>query len=356
MSTANENSKMRLRAFLLEGDRAASSSEVASWFADLSLERELDTVSRELWKKIELPGTDLHNLSYLLDKIHHRIHLEEKKKSSKVKNFGRFIRFTRGAAALLFVPLLVITILNRPSSPGSKTTDGAKAEIISPMGSRTRFLLPEGTSGWLNGGSKLTYPLSFAENKREVWISGEAFFEVSHDPERPFSVHSGNLVVQARGTSFNMMAYENLPSKEVTLLSGTVEVFNRSASGKNSSLAIMKPNNHLIINLKEGTFHNSEVENVEKYISWTEGKLVFRNDPLASVEKKLEIWYNAEIEVKDDRLYSHTLRATFEEESLEEVLDMISLTMPIRYKVETRKMDDSHQYEKKKVEIFFKRK
>ena len=148
-------------------------------------------------------------------------------------------------------------------------------EIKAPAWTRAQFSLPDGTTGWLNSNSSIKYYGNF-NTDRQVTLKGEAFFDVFKDRKRPFIVkHEMKLFVKVLGTRFNIASYENEKNVEVVLEEGKL-IFNDKEMNKSYT---MKPND-LVIYDKTLKDFSTEVVQPQKYLSWTEGKLVFRNDPL----------------------------------------------------------------------------
>jgi ferric-dicitrate binding protein FerR (iron transport regulator) len=212
------------------------------------------------------------------------------------------------------------------------------------MGSRVSFNLPDGTKGWLNSGSSLTYFLPFKSNRNFVLI-GEAWFDVTRDQQHPFEISAGKSKVKVLGTSFNVSAYQEAQYIEVVLQHGQVEFYRES----NSEKITMAPSQKLV-------FRNGEVEmtttDPSKYESWTEGKLVFRGDNMAEVARRIERWYNVKVVLEDKDLETYSFRATFEDDSLEEVMRLLSLTSPIDYKIAPRVMNPDGTIDKVIVSLY----
>jgi ferric-dicitrate binding protein FerR (iron transport regulator) len=218
--------------------------------------------------------------------------------------------------------------------------------LFAPLGSRISFSLPDGTKGWLNSGSSMEYSLPFSNN-RQINILGEAWFDVAHDESHPFEVTAGNSKVKVLGTKFNLNAYPQDNYVEVVLEEGAVEF---SVQGFSKAIA-MKPDERLVFS--DGAV-DINVTDASKYAAWIEGKLVFRGDPMAEVARRIERWYNVDVELVDTEIEKHVIRGTFQDDSLEEVLRYLSMTSPMRYRIVERKILDDGTFQKKKV-LFYKR-
>jgi transmembrane sensor len=180
----------------------------------------------------------------------------------------------------------------------------------------------------------------------QVTLTGEAFFDVFKDKNRPFIVNTNEVIVKVSGTRFNIASYENEKNVEVVLEEGKL-VFNDKEMNISYT---MNPNDLLIYDktLKE---FSTEAVQPQKYLSWTEGKLVFRNDPLDVIARRLERWYDIDVEVNISFTEDLRLRATFIDEDLEEVLDLIKRSLHIDYRIENRDLKPDETYAKKKVII-----
>jgi len=288
------------------------------------------------------------NLSNLLDKIHHIIRKNEIVK--KQKPLQKLIRIYMKAAAILLVPLLVVggLIYGYLSARYRTVADQEVTSMIyAPMGSRVSFNLPDGTTGMLNSGSHLSYSLPFANN-RQIKLEGEAWFEVIRDEDHPFIISAGNSTVNVLGTSLNLSAYPAENYVEVVLQEGKVEFIGENVKEKVTIL----PSERLIV--KDGNTSKSVVDPA-KYNAWTEGKLVFRGDPMAEVARRIERWYNVKIVIADKELEKYSFHATFQDDKLEDVLRFLAMTSPISYKISSREVVADGTFKKEEVTIYKKK-
>jgi len=284
-------------------------------------------------------------LNGMLDRVHHLI---RNKEDQKRKLFAyRFVRTFSKVAATLFLPLLLaggLTIGYLLKSSDATLEQSVNSVIHAPMGSRVSFNLPDGTKGWLNSGSSLTYSIPFNSN-RNVALNGEAWFDVTHDQNHPFEISAGKSKVKVLGTIFNVSAYQEAQYIEVVLQQGKVEFYQDNQSEK----VTMAPSQKLV-------FSNGKVDvtttDPSKYEAWTEGKLVFRGDNMAEVARRIERWYNVKVILEDQDLEKYSFRATFEDDSLEEVLRLLGLTSPIDYKMAPRVMKPDGTIEKVIVSLY----
>jgi ferric-dicitrate binding protein FerR (iron transport regulator) len=285
------------------------------------------------------------NLLPILDRIHHNIRVNDIIK--KKKPLRRFFNAYMKIAAILMIPLLVSGVLayNYLGHNRSIKTDKlVNSSIYAPLGSRVSFNLPDGTTGMLNSGSRLSYSLPFSQN-RHIKLEGEAWLDVTRDANHPFEISAGNSTVKVLGTRFNLSAYPEEKYVEIVLLEGKVEFQNNNGNEK----TIILPSERLVFN--EGNIRKYVVDPL-KYSAWTEGKLVFRGDPMAEVARRIERWYNVKITIADRDLEKYSFRATFQDDSLEDVLHFLSLTSPIKYKITPRDINIDGTIEKEEIFIY----
>lgn len=301
-------------------------------------ETEIKNLIRNHWFEFNNEALPEGNINHLLDKIHHQIQLEDK----AVRRM-QFITVFQRVAAVLIIPLILSFLAVFYFQWKTKAPELAFAEIQCPLGVRTKFVLPDGTTGFLNSGSTLKYPVHFTK-ERNVLLKGEAFFNVTLDKKHPFTVKTPHLSTKVLGTQFVVIAYDDESTEEIILKEGKVEVY----SCKERKLESLNPNQNLVLNTQTRKFHKNAIE-ASQYTSWTEGKLTFRNETMEKVANRLGRWYNVEIVIKDKELYSYAFRATFIDEPLEEVLELLSVTAPIKYEIQAREITNDNSYKKKKV-------
>ena len=366
----------------------------------------VESYLRLLWKETEPdPGETALDLNLLLDKIHHSINLIGIKedlrtlpvRSSSDISFRSVFRNIARIAAILLLPILGYLsweIYNQKMWVKNQA-EVVYNEIICPLGARSQFQLPDGTKGSLNNGSRLKYPIKFTGKSREVELVGEAFFNVYHDKNRPFIINTAGLDVKVLGTRLNVYSYPEEGYQEFTLESGTVELIKRE-NNQEIPVARLKSGQHLIYSfdeevidveqlqpdkkpviiddrekldkflnkmkqgqravykLKDGDI-NIIIDETEQYTSWKDGKLVLRNDPMPRLLKRIERWYNVKFNIIDESIKEYTYWATFEEENLEQVFKLLSLTGPIKFEKRPRgKMADG-TYNVQEIDVLLKK-
>jgi len=256
-------------------------------------------------------------------------------------------------AAILLLPLLICNIIWFKFSLGKNlsTVSPVFSEVYATFGTRTALKLVDGSLVWLNSGSSLKYPDRFSGSRREVFLNGEAYFEIASNAAKPFIVKTANLTVRATGTKFNVSGYTSDYKSEVTLVDGKVFVNDLEKDGSSKLVSELNPNQHLIFD-KSTRLFKVNYEDIYKYIAWKDGKLIFRNEPLSEVVKKIGQVFNVDIEMQGSSLQDYRYRATFEDESLEEILKLLAISSPIRVEEIKRTPLPDGSFPKKKIIIF----
>lgn len=271
-------------------------------------------------------------------------------RSSSMNVWGYWKRI----AAVLLIPLLLGNILYfiSRSHADSTTSDPVYNELYAAFGTRSALKLSDGTLVWLNSGSSIKYPDRFKGKERIVNLNGEAYFEVKSDPKKPFIVKSGRVNTIALGTKFNVSDYKTSDLSEVTLVEGKVEVNQADSSKTKKHLTTLRPGQHFSYNNVTGdtTFRN---EDTYKYFAWKDGKIIFRNEPLSRVVQKIGQIYNVDIELKGHEIENYIYRATFQDESLEEILKLLKVSSPINYFEAKRIPLPDGSFPRKKITIIF---
>lgn len=228
-----------------------------------------------------------------------------------------------------------ITITNQPGEVLTyDLIDGDLKEpvmnhLIVPAGARYQVQLSDGTKVWINSVSELEYPVAFGPGERSVKLTGEAYFDVASDPDRPFVIETNGYSITALGTAFNVSTYTNDSFMETTLVEGAVEVVVRQ--GKRISL---KPGQSMRIDHTSQEYKLQDVD-TRFYTSWKEGVLHFNKVTLSELCVKLERWYDAEIlfsnPEKGKLVYSGALENS---RSIEYLLNLIEQTADVHFVME----------------------
>ncbi len=294
------------------------------------------------WSK-QTGADEAPNFEFILSKLNlGKSHKEQKK--IRVLLFSTLQR----VAAVLFIPLAIgfayyyfsnssveevgeivqdtVEIL-----PMDFTTPQVQ-EYYSPAGTRSKIVLKDSTVVWLNSASKLLISESYGDKQRGVKLSGQAFFDVKTNKDIPFIVDLGNdLRMTVTGTKFSVKAYEEMKQVESVLISGIVKISNKENTYQ------MHPSEKVVLE-RSSNFISVESVDDESYRSWKDGILVFKGSKMTDVVSTLEKWFNVSISIENSELYTYVFTAKLDNCSLEQVLDYISLSSPIKYTVKERRV------------------
>ncbi|WP_052143607.1 FecR family protein [Wocania ichthyoenteri] len=250
-------------------------------------------------------------------------------KVKKLNWFNKNIQSIRIAASILI--FISIGILSYYSIHGNdlnmKVTDHAL---------RSRIVLTDGSVVVLNSSSELKYPKSFDGNKREVFLKGEAFFEITKNKDKPFIVHTEDLDIEVLGTSFNVDARSQKDSIIISVKEGKVAVVDKkSKNNNNTNKQILLPNDQLVYNK---TQDNSYKKQFSKIV-WHEDKLKFNNQTLLSISKSFEEWYNVKFEFINPQLKQCVYTANIESNvTIFKALDLLSSAQKFDYEIKDGKI------------------
>ncbi|WP_294544665.1 FecR family protein [uncultured Bacteroides sp.] len=243
------------------------------------------------------------------------------------------------------------------------TVTGGGMQVAVPAGSKSQIVLPDGTTVWLNSGSKLSYTEDFGKNSRTVYLDGEGFFDVTKNKKIGFEVYAGETRIRVLGTQFNMKAYSADERKRVTLLNGSLSVITNNTHSKET---ILVPNEQAVIMKGSSDIQVRRVE-AENYVSWAEQQketltiiepkvdkllpqmhtpnqtfrntLFFDEEPLSQIVKDLSRAYNVTIQLGCKEIATGIYYGDFRnEENLYEILDVITSSGEIYYEVRDNKI------------------
>ena len=247
--------------------------------------------------------------------VHKVVRLESKRKKAY-------------ASLLKYAAILILAIFAGSAGYYLVTTISEEKQTIVLAGEQTvnEIALPDGTIVSLNSSTKLEYPAKFNSDIREVTITGEAFFDVQPDPDKPFVINAGGMQVKVLGTSFNVRAYPEAESVEVVVETGLVQVTNRNGEVQATQATLMlNPGEKGILYNLPGTLEKSFNTN-PNYIAWKTRNLIFNKTPLMEVVKYLEDIYHIDIQLENNELEKLVLTAHFERKPHDFILNVIQLT------------------------------
>lgn len=214
---------------------------------------------------------------------------------------------------------------------------------VSPLGQISVFNIPDGSRVWLSAGSSLKFLENFTPSSREIYLEGEAYFEVAKDSTRPFTVHSGNISTTALGTSFNVNYFAENAFTDVSLLTGKVVVEYHSDSNTTNTDLILTPGEVARLDVDKETLIKGSFE-PGSAASWKDGVIYFKDATFQNVKGALQRMYNIEIKTINSSDHTWSYNGRFDNENLPLVLKKIALTEGFEFTIK-----------KNQVEIIFNR-
>lgn len=270
--------------------------------------------------------------------------------------------FLKVAALLLLFYSLGITTYNFIVS-----RQVAYNEVVTRNGEKSQLTLADGSKIWLNSNTRLRYPVQMDAKHVNLYLEGEAFFDVNKIPGRSITVNTSDLKIDVLGTAFNVKSYSEDGIAEATLVRGKITIDGQQKKLKQQ--LVLQPNQHvtyivsseqLVVKELESTDENVEVEiqknqeiqapllkkepkskmiltekvDTDLFTSWKDGKLVFKSERFEDLALRMERWYDVKIEITDHKLKDSRYTGTFEKESIEQALKALSLSLPFVYEID----------------------
>ncbi|UZR97323.1 FecR family protein [Chondrinema litorale] len=320
---ANEQEKDAIAVWLQNPENKKEFDKArAAWEGNFKMDISFDSdrIKRLLSEKI-----NLHEMEQAAEQKEAKQYqlYQEKQKNSK--------QFLSIAATVIMLMLVGLGTYNYfLSAPKEVKNELALIEKSNPKGRKSTIKLPDGSTVHLNAESLIKIPEHFAANKREVYLEGEAFFEIERDENRPFLVHSADMVTRVLGTSFNVKAFPSDKIFEVVVATGKVGVSNLEA---NEPSIVLVPNEQGSFNRNDIQFSKKEVD-IKRFLCWKDGILLFQDEKIGSIIPELERWFGVEITVKNKEIEEKKFTGEFENMSLEHVLKGMNFSLGFDYSFE----------------------
>jgi transmembrane sensor len=335
MMTNNRPDWERLARYVAGECSEQEAAELESWAARDDAHRSLLESLQWTWRAAEWPrghweveGALSRVKSGSTGTFTDRPRIRERAAASvaerKHPRFG-WARVLALAAVLAAVSVLGSQYFRRDVVP---PTPVAVQELVTEKGQRARIRLADGTQVVLGPGSRLETLQNFGAAAREVRLSGEAYFDVPGDPERPFRVYVGSAVTQVLGTQFGIRAYPDDPAVSVVVAEGRVSLRSKDAEG---DAAVLEAG--MLGELaRDGAEVIARPVDPDAQLGWRDGRLTFENAPLSAVARDLERWYDTPVRVGDDTLGSLRLTASFRNQPVEVVLEIVARSLDVDWK------------------------
>lgn len=288
------------------------------------------------WKQEKEPENDpAFNLESGLSRLHAKVAEQENLPEEEVRERPRHFKMTSwlAAASVLVATGLGYFLVNRQHD-GRNAARVAMETRVSGAKDVVSIELPDGTQVWLNKNSKIEYPKAFDGDERQVYLQGEAFFEVVPNPEKPFIVKSDKVSTRVLGTSFDVRAYKGDETASVSVATGKVEVSKEIEKGSPIRITQLTPQQELVINTEKDETYIDIVSTFD-IGAWRKEQLVFRNNTYSEVIARLEEHFGVTIELTDKNLNDCRVMANFNQgATLKDVLKLLSISNSFRYKIE----------------------
>jgi ferric-dicitrate binding protein FerR (iron transport regulator) len=275
--------------------------------------------NQKMFEEYQLIWNGLHRADQIPNEAQAEQHILSRIKPGKKAVEFPFKTFYRIAAALLLIVLATYYFLRSDfQKPTSNATFVGVADTTAVLD------LPDGSKVWLYKGARISYDIPFS--KREVELTGRAFFEVEHDPERPFVVQLQHTCITVLGTSFNVWAVDDVMSI-VTVNTGRV-AFASHGQTTNDSVVLVQHQQGIFVPDDKHITTNSDID--PNIFAWKTGKLVFDDSPMTYVARTLQVVYGHGIQLTDPAIGELRVNTSFENQSLEEILLILSKTLDLK--------------------------
>lgn len=329
------------------GEISDSEMEILkSWLSKSSENRKIFDQVNELWRETSIQTNKDHfyvDLAWNFISSKYNFSRNKHKRVTVMRQ--KTIRLLAAAASVALLVLSGSLGLWVKARQSFLHFSGASTIVSTNFGDKAKIFLPDSSEVILNSGSNIQYDGGYNQKDRIVRLNGEAFFIVRTNPDKPFTVKLDEMVLYATGTRFNVLSYDNENRVETTLEDGELKVL---IEGENP------------INLKSGqqVSYSKQLEkvkildvNAETYSSWIENKLQLNDTPFEEALRKIARKYNVTFEISNKELLDLKYTATYIDESIEEVMEMLRMILPITYKIHYRATVNNKEYLKPKIVI-----
>ncbi len=264
---------------------------------------------------------------------HYKQHVENLLSMHKENRHRIVLQFLKYAAVIAVAFCLSLFGYKYLPLKTGKVSRDVMQTIEAPVGSRSNIILADGSNIWLNAGSTLRYSPSFGSKNREVYLEGEAFFNVTQDFRRQFIVKARGIDIKVFGTKFNVKAYAEEDYVQTTLVEGSVTLEGDLLEKTGAGSVVLEPRQvaTIALNKESDVITVDSGINTDVYASWKENRWVFDGETLGDLAVKLERRYNVSINILTDGLSNYRFTGIIKDETLQQVLNMIRLSAPIQY-------------------------
>jgi ferric-dicitrate binding protein FerR (iron transport regulator) len=315
-----DNLYIVLKKFLRKQATVEETARLKKLFSRKEAENRLSGFYEEAWEQADFtPEKEVEERMWT--KLQRQIHTTEPAPAPvKISFWKKSLRI----AASIAIPLFCVG-LGYYYAKNTSVRDSDKITVQVEIGQKANVWLPDGTSVRLNSAGSLTYDNTYNQKERVVHLQGEAYFEVNKDKTRPFIVKTGDISIEALGTSFDVKAYPDDNYIAATLIEGSIRISSPAQSER------LTPNEKLTITKSDGQFAKSVVPDARENVSWINNQLTFEQERLEDIAKTLERMYNVRIRFVSDKLKDVRFSGTIKNNNLENVLQLLTFVSPVRY-------------------------
>lgn len=293
----------------------------------------LRTEYKQLQNYFESETAEEENIDVIFDRIKTQIQVPDESvlKITKNKGYSVWLKI----AAVVSIVLAGILVYNREAIFFNKTDQLALKRAQTKATEIKTIVLPDGSTVKMNSGSSLKYPDHFTADTRDVYLSGEAFFDVKKDPEHPFIVHTEQLAVKVLGTAFDVKAYQNDAFTETTLIRGKVSI---SLKNNTAQSYILKPNDKFTLaggkaSMSQLTHFSGTGTDKVMETAWTNHELIYKNNRFDEIARLFERWYDVKITFKEADLKTVKFTGHVDKETIAEALNVLKLIENFNYSI-----------------------
>jgi transmembrane sensor len=312
-----------------ENAREDDKQEMFALFHQAENEYELKSNLLEELNNSKVPDTNTPDFKQIFKRLWEKIEKSKAHPKANTRFLNTFIKVAAAVVIGLFIGIYITSI--------KTNKEPVYYAAYSPRGSVSEMVLPDGSIIFLNSDSRIKYSIDGEKGVREVFLNGEAWFEVENNKEKPFVVHTPFYDVNVTGTQFNVKAYETDNKVTTTLEEGEVIIH----STKNIRLAeniTLKPGEQVAFD-KSSKELTIKMVNTKWFTSWKDNKLIFVNMNMKELIILLERKYGVDIEVKNKAILDLHFDGTIKNETIIEILDIIKKTLAINYKIVGQKIE-----------------
>jgi ferric-dicitrate binding protein FerR (iron transport regulator) len=254
-------------------------------------------------------------------------YLDEVQRKQPKRAIPASVTYTLSGIAAIFILVMGTFFYQKRSVSHEPASEDVV--VINMTRSIQKQTLEDGSVVWLNPDSRIKYPKRFSARQRTVQMDGEAFFEVSHAPARPFVIYSGGVITTVVGTSFRIRSFKNVPT-EVSVVTGKVSV---SLPKHINSQVMLLPNQKVTYVRNINLLKKDAEKKASDMRIWQKTSLSFDNDPIVKVIGALNEKFGVNIKENDEKLLAYTLKADFTDQSLPSILEMLEKSLNVQYEI-----------------------